>query len=465
VTNYLLFSTPEMTAVWSPQSHVRRMLEFEAALARALARAGVIPPTAAEEIAAECLADWDEAVDILYTSAVGAGTLAIPLVEMLTERVKEPARGFVHWGATSQDTLDTALVLQIRDGIELLLQGLFAVAAELALLAGGHRRTLMPGRTLLQQALPITFGLKAARWLALVSRQLIRLGEVRSRSACVQLGGASGTLAALGMVGDTVTQYLAEDMGLAVPLLPWHTERDRIAEVAAALGVIAGAMGKIAGDVVLLAQTEVGEVVEDGDESGRGRSSALPQKRNPIDAVMASAASRLAIGAVPVLLGSMLQEHERAAGAWQAEWEALPDLFRFTMSAVEHVKSCLVGLRVEAARMRANLDASGGLLMAESLTIALAEHIGRHQAYVLVRRVTGEARASGRDLRSVARADTGVKAVLSEEALERALDPAAYLGSTDIYIDRALGEFSRLEPPRGEQHTPYGGQADGSRLE
>jgi 3-carboxy-cis,cis-muconate cycloisomerase len=455
------FSIPEMATVWSPESQARRMLEFEAALARAEARAGVIPSDAADEIGMVCREDWNDAVEILYSAAAEAGTPAIPLVEMLTERVKEPARGFVHWGATSQDTMDTALALQIQDGLDLLLRGLFAVGTELASLASGHRRTLMPGRTLLQQALPITFGLKAARWLALVSRQMIRLGEVRSRSACVQLGGAAGTLAALGTAGVTVTQYLAEELGLAAPLLPWHTERDRIAEVAAALGVVAGAMGKIAGDVVLLAQTEVGEVVEDGDESGRGRSSALPQKRNPIDAVMASAASRLAIGAVPVLLGSMLQEHERAAGAWQAEWEALPDLFRFTMSAVGHVKSCLAGLRVEAARMLANLDAYGGLLMAESLTIALAEHIGRYQAYLLVRQATGKARASGRDLRSIARADTAVTAVLSEEALERALDPTAYLGSTDTYIDRALAEFSRQEPPRGEQQTQDGGQVDG----
>ena len=460
MTNYLPFSIPEMVAVWSFQSQVRRMLEFEAALARALARAGLIPGESADEIGAACHDDWKDAVDILYSSAAQAGTPAIPLVEMLTERVKEPARGFVHWGATSQDTLDTALALQMQDGIDLLLQSLFAVGTELASLASGHRRTLMPGRTLLQQALPITFGLKAARWLALVSRQMTRLGEVRSRAVCVQLGGAAGTLAALGASGVTVTQYLAEELDLAVPLLPWHTERDRIAEVAAALGVIAGAMGKIAGDVVLLAQTEVGELVEADDESGRGRSSALPQKRNPIDAVMASAASRLAIGTVPVLLGSMLQEHERAAGAWQAEWEALPDLFRFTMSAVERVKSSLAGLRVETASMRANLDASGGLLMAESLTIALAEHIGRHQAYLLVRRAIGEARASGQDLLTIARADAAVKAALSEEALERALDPAAYLGSTDIYIDRALAEFSLLERPQGKRYTQDGGQAE-----
>jgi 3-carboxy-cis,cis-muconate cycloisomerase len=448
VTNYLPFSIPEMAALWSPQSQVRRMLEFEAALARALARAGVIPAAAADDITVACHDDWDDAVDILFSLAAQAGTPAIPLVEMLTERVKEPARGFVHWGATSQDTLDTALVLQMQDGIDLLLQNLFAVGTECAALADRHRRTLMPGRTLLQQALPITFGLKAARWLALVSRQMIRLDEVRSRAACVQLGGAAGTLAALGASGVTVTQYLAEELDLAVPLLPWHSERDRIAEVAAALGIVAGAMGKIAGDVVLLAQTEVGEVMEAGGESGRGRSSALPQKRNPIDAVMASAASRLAIGAVPVLLGSsMLQEHERAAGGWQAEWEALPDLFRFTMSAVVRVKSCLNGLHVETANMQSNLDASGGLLMAESLTIALAEHIGRHQAYLLVRSATSEARASGQDLLSVARVDTAIRAVLSEKALEHALDPAAYLGSTDTYIDRALGEFSHLEPP------------------
>ncbi len=335
------------------------MLAFEAALAHAEARAGVIPTAAADEIEAACRGplEWLD-IDALFAAANIAGTPAIPLIEMLNEHLPEAVRGLAHWGATSQDTMDTALVLQMRDGIDLLVERLLDVGAEASTLARRHRHTLMAGRTLLQQALPITFGLKAARWLGLVARQVPRLQEVRRRVACVQLGGAAGTLAALGTAGEQVTLHLAEELDLAVPDMPWHAERDRVAEAASALGVVAGAMAKIAADVVLLAQTEVGELAEGGD-SGKGRSSALPQKRNPVDAVMALACSRLAVGQVPVILGSMLQEHERAAGGWQAEWEAIPALFGFTMGAVDRVRSSLSGLQVEPVRMRANLAASG----------------------------------------------------------------------------------------------------------
>jgi 3-carboxy-cis,cis-muconate cycloisomerase len=428
------------------------MLAFEAALARAEARDGVIPPAAAAAIEAACQSslEWLD-VGALFAAAIAAGTPAIPLIEMLNEQLPEPSRGLAHWGATSQDTMDTALALQMRDGIDLLLEGLFAVGAAASTLAARHRHTLMAGRTLLQQALPITFGLKAARWLGMVARQVPRLQEVRRRVACVQLGGAAGTLAALGTAGEQVTGHLAEELDLLVPDLPWHAERDRVAEAAAALGVVAGAMAKIAADVVLLAQTEVGELAEGGD-SGKGRSSALPQKRNPVDAVMALASSRLAVGQVPVILGAMLQEHERAAGGWQAEWEALPALFGFTMEAVDRVRSSLSGLRVEPERMRANLDLSGGLLMAESLAMALAPSLGRRQALLLARDVAARAREQGLDLRAAALAEERIRSVLSAADVDAALDPAGYLGSTDIYIDRALAEFTALVP--AERKSP-----------
>src|SRR6202165_110824 len=366
--NEVLFSTPTMSAAFSPEAHVRGMLAFEAALARAEARAGIIPQEAASAIAASCNVELFD-VASLYREAAVAGTPAIPLVRMLTAQVEGEARKFVHWGATSQDAIDTALMLQMRDGLDLLLTGLVDVCAACATLAEKHRHTLMAGRTLLQQALPITFGLKAARWLALATRQVYALRERRGKALAVQLGGAAGTLASLGDKGLQVIELLAGELDLPVPNLPWHTERDRLAEIASALGVVAGAMAKIASDVALLAQTEVGEVSE-GTAPGKGGSSAMPQKHNPVDATRAIASARLAIGVVPVILSAMTQEHERAVGGWQAEWVAIPNLFRFTASAVERVREAVGGLQVDPVRMKANLDLTKGLIMAESLTMA-----------------------------------------------------------------------------------------------
>jgi 3-carboxy-cis,cis-muconate cycloisomerase len=440
-----LFSTPEMLSVFSGESHVRQMLAFEAGLARAQAEAGIIPPDAAAAIADRCRVELFD-VAALFREAVPAGTQAIPLVRRLTELVEGDARKYVHWGATSQDVIDTATVLQIRDGLDLLEGGLLDVCAACALLAERHRHTPMAGRTLLQQALPITFGLKAARWLALATRRVLALRALRERALSVQLGGAAGTLASLGEHGVRVVELLAADLGLSAPDLPWHAERDRVAEVAATLGIVAGAMGKIAGDVVLLAQTEVGEVAE-GAAPGKGGSSTLPQKRNPVDAIEAIAAARLAMGMVPVLLSAMVQEHERAAGAWQAEWAAILDLFRFTAGAVERVRGALAGLEVDPDRMRTNLELTGGLVMAESLSMALAAQVGKQEAHHIIQAASRRALAAGVDLREAALEDERVRAALSSEDLDRALDPSSYLGSTDTFIDRALDGYRAL-PPR-----------------
>ncbi len=442
----LLFSTPEMSAAFSPEAHVRGMLAFEA-LARAEARAGVIPQEAANMIAAGCRVELFD-VTALYREAALAGTPAIPLVRMLTAQLEGDAQKFVHWGATSQDAIDTALMLSMRDGIDLLMAGLLDVCAACAALAEQYRHTLMVGRTLLQQALPITFGLKAARWLALTTRQVRALRERRERALAAQLGGAAGTLASLGDKGLRVVALLAEELGLAAPDLPWHTERDRIAEIAGSLGVIAGAMAKIAGDVVLLAQTEVGEASE-GVAPGKGGSSAMPQKHNPVDATFAIASARLALGVVPVILAAMAQEHERSAGGWQAEWAAIPSLFHYTASAVERVRGALADLQIDAARMRANLDLTGGLIMAESLTMALAPHVGRTEAQRIVRATCDQAVKSGVDLRQAAVADMQVRAVLSPEEIDKALDPGGYLGSTGAFIDRALASYSEVQSSRG----------------
>lgn len=437
-----MFSTPEMAAIFSPDAHVGRMLEFEAALAQAEAAAGVIPAEAAQAIAAACRVERFD-VPALYRAAVPAGTLAIPLVRALTEQVAPEGRDYVHWGATSQDVIDTAMVLQMRDGLSLLIARLLDVGDTCAALAEQHRRTLMPGRTLMQQALPITFGLKAARWLGMTTRQVARLDALRREVLVVQFGGAAGTLASLGADGTRVVELLAERLGLGVPDLPWHAERDRMAEIASALGVVAGAMAKIATDLVLLAQTEVGEVSE-GAAPGKGGSSAMPQKRNPVDATFALAAARLAMGAVPVVLSGMAQEQERAVGGWQAEWEALPELFLSTASAVERVRQALSGLEVDAERMRGNLDMGGGLLLAESLTMALARRVGRPEAYRLVQAAVARVREEGTTLREAAMADEQIRAVVTEDEIDQALDPAGYLGSTDAFIDRALARYREV---------------------
>jgi len=437
-----MFSTPEMAAIFSPEAHVGRMLEFEAALAQAEAAAGGIPAEAAQAIAAACRVERFD-IPALYRAAVPAGTLAIPLVRALTEQVTPEGRDYVHWGATSQDVIDTAMVLQMRDGLTLLIDRLLAVGDACAALAEQHRRTLMPGRTLMQQALPITFGLKAARWLGMTTRQVARLDALRREALVVQFGGAAGTLASLGDAGTRVVELLAERLGLGVPDLPWHAERDRVAEIAAALGVVSGAMAKIATDLVLLAQTEVGEVSE-GAAPGKGGSSAMPQKRNPVDATFALAAARLAMGAVPVVLSGMAQEQERAVGGWQAEWEALPDLFLATASAVERVRQALDGLEVDAVRMRENLGMGGGLLLSESLTMALARRVGRPAAYRLVQAAVARVREDGTTLRDAALADEQIRAVLSEDEIDQALDPAGYIGSADVFIDRALVRYREV---------------------
>jgi 3-carboxy-cis,cis-muconate cycloisomerase len=297
----------------------------------------------------------------------------------------------------------------------------------------------MAGRTLLQQAVPIPFGLKAARWLSMATRQLHVLREQR-RGLALQFGGAAGTLAALGEAGLQVAGLLAADLGLALPDLPWHAERDRIAGIAAALGVTAGAMAKIAQDVILLAQTEVGEVAE-ASAPGKGGSSAMPQKRNAVGAILGLAAARLALGQAPLVLATMAQEHERAAGGWQAEWAALPDLFCYTGGAAAHVATMAPGLQIDAARMRANLDQSGGLMMAEALTMALAPRLGRPEAQRLVQDACRRVVQSGRGLERVACDDPQIRAVLSRAEIERALDPARYLGSADELIDRALASY------------------------
>ena len=440
-------SAVDVERIFSRRVHIEQLLRFEAALARAEVRAGLVPQTAGAEIAAACEIDRLD-IEAIERDAERAGTVVIPLVQQLIARTPAAARVYVHWGATSQDAIDTALALQMRDGLDALAAELRRIGEAAAVLADTHRRSVMPGRTLLQQAVPITFGLKAARWLAATTRQLRTISDLRGAAIALQFGGAAGTLAALGEHGTAVARLLAEELGLPLPELPWHAERDRPASVAAALGVVAGVMAKVAGDVVLLSQTEVGEVAE-GAAAGRGGSSAMPQKRNPIHAVSAIAAARLAIGLVPVVLSAMHQEHERAAGGWQTEWTAIPDVFRHTVRAAGHVASALTSLDVRVDRMRSNLEAAAGTLMSESLATALAPHLGRPEAMRLVGELSERALRERTTLREVAERDAGVSAVLDARARDRALDPAAYLGNADQLVDRALASWREASRERG----------------
>jgi 3-carboxy-cis,cis-muconate cycloisomerase len=442
------FTTPEMTAIFSAETRVQRMLDFEAALARAEARAGVIPAESADAIVSRCKVRLFD-ISKLEEEAAASAAHSIPLVRMLTELVDERARGFVHWGATSQDVVDTALMLQARDAVHVLVEQLSAVGTACLSLAERHRRTPMAGRTLLQHAVPITFGLKAAHWLALTTRQIRRLKELRDVVIVVQFGGAVGTLAALGDAGMEVAENLAEELGLPLPDMPWHTDRDRVAELVACAGIVSGSMAKIATDVALLMQTEVGEVAE-GSAGAGGGSSTMPQKRNPVDAIMAVAAARLALGTVPVVFNAMVQEHERSVGGWQSEWVAVPDALSFTSGAVERVQSLLASIEVDTERMRANLELTGGQIAAEALMMALAPRMGRHEAYHVVAAACARADEEKSDLRAVVAQDDKVQSVLTPQDLERVFDPLSYLGSADAFISSAVAGFREVVEPSPE---------------
>ena len=430
-----MFSTAAMEAAVSDVAWLQRLLDVEAAIARAEARVGVVPAPSADAICAACDAGRFD-LERIGREAVAAGNPVVPLVRALTAAVPGEAARHVHWGATSQDVLDTAMMLVARDGLDLVAADLDRVADACAGLAGRHRATVMPGRTLLQQALPITFGLKAAGWLGAVVEARRRLAEVRAGRLAVQFGGAAGTLAALGSRGLEVARALAEELGLAEPSLPWHTARGRVVELAMVLGLVAGTVRKIALDVALLSQTEVAEVSEPAG-AGRGGSSAMPQKRNPVGAITAEACARGVGGQVAVLLAAMGQAHERSAGAWQSEWPAVSEALRLTAGAVARTAEALEGLDVDPGRMRRNLELGGGALLSEHVMMALAERVGRPQAQELVR----AAALSGRPFREALLADPGITAHLTPDEVDAALDPDRYLGSAAALVGRALAEY------------------------
>lgn len=429
-----LFGRGGVDAEVGDRAWARALLDFEAALAAALAEVGLAPAAVAGEIASACgELELDPAA--LASGSAVAGTPVPAMLAALRERLSPEAAAHLHRGATSQDAVDTAAMLVARRALVPLLADLDAAAAAAAALAERHRDVPQAGRTLLQQALPVTFGLKAAGWLAGLDEAAARLAELRERRLALQLGGGAGTLASLGADGVDVAAALARRLGLAEPALPWQANRVRPALLAGALGVAAGVAGKVGTDVALLAQTEVAEVAEGGSGGG---SSTLPQKRNPVAAVAAVACAKRTPGLVATMLAAMPGEQERAAGAWQAEAETLSELLRLTGSAAAAVRALLEGLEVDRERMRANLELTEGLLMAEALTTALTGELGRAAAHEHVSAASRRALDEGRPLLEVAAAVPEIAAALGEQGVAAALDPGAYLGSAGELVDRAL---------------------------
>jgi 3-carboxy-cis,cis-muconate cycloisomerase len=434
-----LFTTHGMRAVFSDRGRLQGMLDFEAALARAEAAAGVIPEGAAAAIATHCRSDLFDTEALARAGAL-AGNSAIPVVHELTAlvgRTDPDAARHVHWGATSQDAMDTGLVLQLRAALDLIDADLGRLSDALARLAAEYKLTPLAGRTWLQHATPVTFGLKAAGWLSAIERHRDRIRAMRPRVLALQFGGATGTLDVLGEQGLRVAALMAEDLQLTLPELPWHAHRDRPAEVAATLGLLVGTLGKVARDVSLMGQTEVGEVAEPG-EPGRGGSSAMPHKRNPVGSAVVLAAATRVPALVSVMLTAMVQDHERGLGGWHAEWETLPELCTLTAGALAHLARVVAGLEVHPEHVRENLGATHGLILAAAAAAALGRHWGRQAAHELVERACRRAVEDGRHLREVLADDPQVRAVLSDADLDRVFDVGNHLGLAGVFVDRVL---------------------------
>ncbi len=437
-----MLSSGPMRAVCDDAATLQNMLDFEAALARAEAATGVIPKDAAEPIARACkAAEFDLAA--LAEAATRSGNLAIPLVKALTANVAKSdaeAARYVHWGATSQDVIDTAAMLTLRGAIEALLLDLDRAVAGFAKLARQHRNTAMVARTWLQHALPMPFGLKLAEYAAALARSRRRLRRLREETLALQFGGAAGTLAALGDKGLVVAEKLAQELQLPLPEAPWHTHRDRFAEAASVLAILTGSCGKIARDVSLLMQTDVAEAFEPSGE-GRGGSSTMPHKRNPVAAPVALAAATMAPNLAATIFAAQVQDHERSAGPWHAEWPTLPTLLLVTSGALAAIVDIAEGLEVDVARMRLNLDATHGLIMAEAVTMALAVRVGKSDAHHLVEAASKKALAENKHLRDVLTKDPKITAELAADQIANLFEPMAYQGASQALIDRLLASL------------------------
>ncbi|WP_444921628.1 3-carboxy-cis,cis-muconate cycloisomerase [Microbulbifer sp. CnH-101-G] len=431
-----LFSSPAMSEIFSDRQRVQYYLDVEAALARVQARLGVIPEEAADEICRHC---HTEEIDLKrlksQTELIGYPVLGV--VQQLVERCSDGLGQWCHWGTTTQDITDTATVLQIRAAMELVETEVDAIADALATLAKDYRDTPMVARSNLQQAVPITFGYKAAVWLAGFHRHQQRLEEIKKRAFVGEFGGAAGNLASLREQGLLVQAGLMEELNLGKPLIAWHTMRDRIAEVACLLGLITGTLGKIALDIKLMAQTEIGEVTEPFT-SGRGASSTMPQKHNPVSSVYISGIVPIVRQQVAALLNAMEEDHERATGSWEIEWVVLPEIFCLSAAALAQARFALSGLNVHPENMLRNLEMTGGLVSSEAVMMGLGPKLGREKAHDLVYKICCKAMETGRSFADLLKENTEITGVLSGSEVDYLLNPNNYLGLCGEMVDQTL---------------------------
>jgi 3-carboxy-cis,cis-muconate cycloisomerase len=429
-----LSTTEALAEVFSDASVLQAMLDFEVALARSEAHLGIVPKSAADRIAAVAHASEFD-IPELSRKIFRAGTVAIPVVKALTEKVRRKdseAAGWVHWGATSQDVADTALVLLLKRTEPIVLSDLHRLEKALTQLSEEHRNTVMLGRTLLQPAPPITFGLKVAGWLGATHRDRQRLAGAFAEALVLQFGGASGTLASLGDKGTAVARALAQELGLRCPEAPWQTHRDRLANLVCCCGVLVGSLGKIARDISLLMQSEVGEVAEPGGE-GRGGSSTMPHKRNPIACLLTLAAAERTPGLVASFLSAMVQEHERGVGSWQSEWPVVASVIQSTGSAAASMAEVAQGLSVDAVRMRQNIESTQGRVFAERAMMLLATELGRDVAHKLLEGAVRKSVAENMRLSTVLAELPEVRSKLDRSVVEQLEVPEQYLGSAEAF--------------------------------
>lgn len=435
------FGTPRMREIFEDRALISKYIEAEVALARAEARCGVIPAEAAQEIASRSNLDAID-LELMRHETEIVGYPILPLVHQLAKMCGESGR-YVHWGATTQDIMDTAVVLQVRDALDVVESELADLRGILARLAKQYRDTPMAGRTHLQQALPVTFGYKVAVWLAMFDRHQERFAQARPRVLVGEFAGAAGTLASLGDRGLEVQKAMMEELGLGVPVATWHVARDGLAEVVNLLGLLTGSLGKVAYDVMLMAATEFAEVYEPFVK-GRGASSTMPQKRNPISSELIFAASKAVRQHAGLMLDAMIHDFERATGPWHAEWIALPESFVLTAGALHQAKFMLDGLIVDEQRMRKNLDMSNGLIVAEAVMMGLAPELGRNEAHDVVYAACRTVNEKGGTLANVLNSMPEVSSRLDRKLIEQLTEPANYLGAAPRMVDRVLARSAAI---------------------
>ena len=431
-----IFSTDEMRSVWSDENRTQHYLDIEAALAKVQGKLGIIPQEAADEIVSHCRLDQIDMAELRrQTERIGYPIIAV--VNQINGLCRHDLGEYCHWGATTQDITDTATVLQIREALDLVDDELTAISAGLARLAREHRDTPIIGRSNLQQAIPVTFGYKMAGLLSAIERHRERLGQLRERVLVGEFAGAAGTLASLETGAMETQAGLCAELGLQQPVIAWHTIRDNIAEVGTFLGLVGGTLGKLSMDVKLMMQTEVGEVYEPFAH-GRGSSSTMPQKRNPISSCYIHAAISVVRQHAAALMDAMVADHERSTGPWEIEWIVLPEAFCLMAGALKQARSVVEGLEVDPEAMRRNIDLTGGLVMSEAVMMGLGPYLGREYAHDLVYDLCREAVTQRRPLLDLLAENGEISKHLDRDALAKLLDPANYLGQSGVMVDRVL---------------------------